>query len=134
MIYPTSRISWDTAVKHYVRMGLYETLPTHLKQKIPATNKSRWLSESDSKYIGCEVLAFIEEQLALIKRTGQSRNAKKVLETYLQLSDTYHQIVGNVKGVSNQVAQHKETIVNAIEKAKASISVADAIAFFDLSV
>jgi putative transposase len=55
------------------------------------------------------------------------------LETYLQLSDTYHQIVGNVKGVNAQVAQHKETIVNAIEKAKASISIADAIAFFNIS-
>jgi putative transposase len=133
MTFTTSRISWDTTVKHYVRMGLYDTLPTHLKQKIPATNKSRWQSESDSKYIGCEVASFINQELALIKRTGESSNAKKVLETYLQLSDTYHQIVGNVKGVSNQVAQHKETIVNAIEKAKASISVADAIAFFNIS-
>jgi putative transposase len=133
MTYPTVRISWDTAVKHYVRLGLYDTLPLNLKQKIPATNKSRWQNEPDSKYAGCEVANFINQEIELIKRTGESSTAKLVLQTYLQLSDTYHHIVGTIKGLKKQVANHKETIVNAIETAKDFVSVAVAIRFFNIS-
>jgi putative transposase len=133
MTYPSTRNTWDTAVKHYVRMGLYETLPTNLKQKIPATNKFRWQNESDSKYTGCEVASFINEELELIKRTGASSNAKLVLQTYLQLSDAFHQIIANVKGLKTQIAHHKETIVNAIETAKELVCVSVAIRFFNIS-
>lgn len=133
MHYSTSRISWDTSVKHYIRNGLYENLPNTLKAKIPKTNKHRWAREEDNKYEGCEIASFIKEELELIKRTGESRNAKKVMEAYFKLSDIYNEITGSIKGVMKQVALQKEKIVNAIEKTKEFIPVETAVKVFNIS-
>jgi putative transposase len=133
MVYSSFRTSWDTNIKHYIRNGLYDNLPDNLKSKIPRTNKYRWKQESDDKYIGCEVNAFIKEELELIKRTGESKNAKKVMEAYFKLSDTYHEIINNIKGIKHQVALQKEKLVNAIEIAKDIIPIEGALKVFNLS-
>jgi len=118
MRYPTSRISWDTNVKHYIRNGLYNNLPNTIKEKIPKTNKHRWENETDDKYTGCEVATFIKEELELIKRTGESRNAKKVMEAYFKLSDTYHEITASVKRhyETNNVTKRKSCQCNRNSK------------------
>tara|TARA_R110000868_G_scaffold131418_2_gene341458 strand:- start:10758 stop:12038 length:1281 start_codon:yes stop_codon:yes gene_type:complete len=133
MLYNSSRISWDTSVKHYIRNGLYETLPADLKVKISRTNKHRWERETADKYIGCEIAAFIKEELELIKRVGESRNSRKVMEAYFKLSDTYHDILSDVKGVKFQIAKQKEKIVNAIEKVKEIVSIDTALKIFNIS-
>lgn len=79
MIYSSSRISWDTNVKHYIRNGLYDNLPNTIKAKILKSNKNRWEHETADKYLGCEVANFIKEELELIKRTGESKNAKNII-------------------------------------------------------
>jgi hypothetical protein len=107
MIYLPSRISWDTNVKHYIRNGLYDNLPNTIKAKIPKSNKYRWERETVDKYLGCEVANFIKEELELIKRTGESKNAKKVMEAYFKFSDTYHEIDSRVKGIKRQIALQK---------------------------
>ena len=133
MSFSTTRISWDTTVKHYIRNGLFDNLPNTIKAQIPKSNRYRWKQEADSKYRGCEVAHFIKEELELIKRTGESRNAKKVMEAYFKLSDTYHEIINDVKGIKNQVALQKEKIVNAIENLKEFIPVEKALQVFNLS-
>lgn len=127
------RISWDTSVKHYIRNGLFDNLPDTLKTKIPKTNKHRWEHETDDKYMGCEVASFIKEELELIKRTGASRNAKNVMEAYFKLSDAYHEITANIKGVRKQIALQKEKIVNAIEMAKEFVPIELAVKIFNIS-
>jgi hypothetical protein len=101
MIYSPSRISWDSNVKHYIRNGLYNNLPIAIKSQIPKANKHRWERERDDKYVGSEVATFIKKELELIKRTGESRNAKKVVEGYFKLPDAYHEIISTVKGVKH---------------------------------
>ena len=133
MLYQSSRISWDTNVKHYVRNGLFNNLPAIIKSKIPKTNKYRWERETEDKYIGCEIAAFIKEELELIKRVGESRNSKKVMEAYFKLSDTYHEIINNVKGIKREIAKQKEKIVNIIERVKDIISVECALKVFNIS-
>ena len=133
MIYSPSRISWDSNVKHYIRNGLYKNLPIAIKSQIPKTNKHRWERESDDKYLGCEVATFIKEELELIKRTGESRNAKKLMEGYFKLSDTYHEIISTVKGVKHQLAFQKEKMVNAIEMVKDLVPVETALRVFNIS-
>ena len=133
MIPSLSRISWDTNVKHYIRNGLYGNLPKTLKAKIPKTNKHRWEREEDNKYTGCEIAAFIKEELELIKRVGACSNSKKVMEAYFKLSDTYREITGSIKGVMKQVALQKEKIVNAIEIAKEFVSIESALRIFNIS-
>jgi hypothetical protein len=118
-IYSSSRISRDTNVKHYIRNGLYDNSLNTIKVKIPKSNKHRWEHETADKYLGCEVANFIKEELDLIKRAGESRNAKNIMEAYFKLSDTYHEIIGDVKGIKRQIASQKEKLVNAIEMKKA---------------
>ncbi|WP_263361315.1 hypothetical protein [Flavobacterium collinsii] len=91
-------------MKRYIRNGLYDNLPNTTKAKIPKSNKYRWGHEAADKYLGCEVANFIEEELDLIKRTGKSRNAKNIMEAYFKLSHTYHEIIGEVKGIKRQIA------------------------------
>jgi len=133
MPFSTARVSWDTNVKHYVRNGLFDNLPNSIKIQIPKTNKYRWKQEKESKYIGCEVSNFIKEELELIKRTGESRNAKKVMEAYFKLSDTYHQITSHIKGIKHEIAKQKEKIVNVFETLKDTISVETALKIFNIS-
>lgn len=133
MSYDNQRISWDTSVKHYIRYGLYNNLPEEIKVQIPRTNIHRWSHEKDNKYLGCEVAKFIKEELELIKQTGESRNAKKVLEMYLKLSQTYHSITGKIKGVKNTVAGNKDKIVETIEHLKSFVSVDAALKIFNIS-
>lgn len=133
MIYSPSRISWDTNVKHYIRNELYDNLPNTIKARIPKSNKHRWEHETGDKYLGCEVANFIKEELELIKRTGESRNAKKVMEAYFKLSDTYHEIIGMIKGVKRQIVSKKEKLVNAIEMVKNIVPVESALKVFNIS-
>jgi hypothetical protein len=133
MIYSPSRISWDTNVKHYIRNGLYDNLPNTIKAKIPKSNKHRWERETADKYLGCEVANFIKEELELIKRTGESRNAKKVMGAYFKLSDAYHEIISSVKGIKYKIAKQKEKIVNAIENVKELVPIEAALKVFNIS-
>ncbi|MFV8343760.1 transposase [Flavobacterium sp. XS2P39] len=133
MNYSSSRISWDTNVKHYIRNGLFDNLPNAIKAKIPKTNKHRWERETADKYLGCEIANFIKEELDLIKRTGESKNAKKVMEAYFKLSDTYHEIVSAVKGIKRQMALQKGKLVNVIEMVKDIIPVDSALKIFNIS-
>jgi putative transposase len=133
MIYSSSRISWDTNVKHYIRNGLFDNLPNTIKAKIPKTNKHRWERETADKYLGCEVANFIKEELELIKRTGESKNAKKVMEAYFKLSDTCHEIISAVKGIKRQMGLQKEKLVNAVEMVKDIVPVESALKVFNIS-
>ena len=133
MIYSPSRISWDTNVKHYIRNGLYDNLPNAIKSKIPKSNRHRWEREAADKYLGCEVANFIKKELELIKRTGESKNAKKVMEAYFKLSDTYHEIISAVKETKRQMALQKEKLVNAIEMVKDIVPVESALKVFNIS-
>lgn len=133
MPFSATRVSWDTNVKHYIRNGLYDNLPDELKSKISKTNKHRWKNETTDKYLGCEVANFIKEELELIKRTGESKNAKKVMEAYFKLSDTYHEIINAVKGIKRQIASQKEKLVNAIEEVKDIVPVESALKVFNIS-
>ncbi|MEW5676024.1 DDE-type integrase/transposase/recombinase [Flavobacterium enshiense] len=133
MPYKNNRISWDTSVKHYIRLGLYNNLPEEIKVQIPRTNIHRWANETDTKYLGCEVAKFIKEELELIKQTGQSRHAKKVLDVYFKLSETYHSIVGKTRGIKNVITHSKEKIVETIEQVKSIVSLDNALKIFNIS-
>jgi len=128
-----TRKSWDTHVKHYVRNDLFESLPESIKIQIPSSNKSRWLNEPDNKYIGCEVAAFINKEIELIKRINESRNVKAVNEAFFKLSDTFYEIIRTVKGVKKRISENKDLLVNTIENLKDVIPVEKAIRFFNVS-
>lgn len=127
------RKSWDTAVKHYVRNNLFENLPESIQVQVSSSNKSRWMNEPESKYTGCEVAEFIQEEIELIKRINQSTRIKAINQTYFNLAETLQNIIGSVKGIKKTIANHKEEIVNTIENAKKYVTIDSALRLFSLS-
>lgn len=133
MNYNNKRKSWDTAVKHYYRLGLEANLPKELNSLVASTNKSRWRQEQENKYIGCDLADFIKEEIDLIKRINQSSNIKKINESYFKLADVFHEVISNMKGVKALMKNQKELIVNTILEVKESIPTNHALKIFNLS-
>lgn len=133
MLVAQTRKSWDTSIKHYYRLGLEDNIPTPMRKNISSSNKFRWRNEKENKYEGCSMSNFIQEELQLIKRIGQSTRDKKTIQTYLKLSDTFREIIKDVKGVKLAIKNQKELIVNTIEDIKDTIPINDALRFFNIS-
>ena len=129
----TSRQSWDTNVKHYYRNNLESMLPVYIQKSVPSSNISRWKKEEANKYNGCEVAALINQEIELIKRLNQSSKIKKINQCYFELVDAFHQVISKVKGVKSQVNEHKEMIVNTIEKVKDIIPINNSLKVFNIS-
>ena len=55
------------------------------------------------------------------------------MEAYFKLSDTYHEIIGEVKGIKRQIASQKEKLVNVIEMVKDIVPVERALEVFNIS-
>ncbi len=127
------RKSWDTNVKHYVRSGLYYSLPNEIKNQIPSSNISRWKNESKYKYFGSEITQYINQDIELYKRIGQNSSIKKLNEGYFELVDVLHKVLSQVKGVQQKLATNKEFIVNTIENLKNTIPIDKAIHVFGIS-
>ena len=128
-----SRTSWDTNVKHYVRNGLLENLPLELRKQLPRTNINRWIKEPNDKYVGCEVAQFINEQIELFKKTGQSQNALAILKAYHKLAAIFHTSISNVKAIKSKICSNKQQIVETVEAIKDIVPVNDAIKIFNIS-
>ncbi|MES2812055.1 MAG: DDE-type integrase/transposase/recombinase [Bacteroidota bacterium] len=133
MIALQTRTSWDTSVKHYIRNGLYHNLPDEIKTQIPRTNIHRWSKEDNEKYLGCNVAVFINQELELIRKTNQSRNAKRILETYFKLSETYHHMTASLNGIRQKIKNNKHLLIETIEELKHDIPVDQAIKIFNIS-
>ncbi len=127
------RHSWDTSIKNYYRLGLENNIPKRLKNIIPSSNISRWKQEPENKYMGCEVAEFINQEIELIKRFNESSNIKKIMESYFKLSDVFHNIISNVKGIKSIIKDQKELIVNTIELVKDTIPINNALKVFNIS-
>jgi hypothetical protein len=46
------RNSYDTAIKHLVRLGLVDAIPSELYALLSSSNISRWKNEDEPKYFG----------------------------------------------------------------------------------
>lgn len=128
-----TRKSWDTSVKHYVRLGLYDNLPQNIKFSISKTNIHRWKNEPLDKYLGCEITKFIHEEIEFYSKINDSLNAKRVIKAYFKLTGTFHQLVGNTKAFNKKLKNNKEQIVEIIEQIKNDLPIEQALSFFNIS-
>ncbi len=133
MLVAQTRKSWDTSIKHYYRLGLEDNIPTPMRKNISSSNKFRWKNENENKYEGCSMSNFIQEELQLIKRIGQSTRDKNIIQKYLKLTDTFQEIIKDVKGIKSAIKNQKELIINTIEDIKDIIPINDALHFFNIS-
>jgi putative transposase len=130
----TTRKSWDTAIKHLARHGVInDVLSTSEIKLIPSSNISRWKTESNEKYLYCEINKIVVKELELIRKMNQSSKIKKVVSSYFLLCDTFHSVIASVKGIKTVIRKHRDIIVNTIENVKEFISVDSALKVFNLS-
>lgn len=127
------RISWDTSVKHFVRLGLTESIPNDLISKIPKTNIHRWKKENNHKYLGCELTQFVNEELELIQKLNSSLCAKKVIKAYFRLSDTLHDLLNKVPSFNKVIKKNKQKIVETVEQIKNDLPIEQSLSFFSIS-
>ena len=95
-------------VKHYVRFGLHENIPQELVASIHRSNIHRWKNESDDKYMGCDLAAFIKKEIELVSRINRNPKIKKVNEVIFDLVDTFHKVLADVKGVKKSTKKTSE--------------------------
>ena len=62
------RRSYDTALKHLIRLELLHSIPTELLHSIPKSNLHRWRREDGDKYEGCGLNTLATEQLELLRQ------------------------------------------------------------------
>lgn len=129
----TTRNSFDTVIKHYIRNGLTNQIPRELLNTIPKSNISRWKHEAEDKYMGCELARFINKEVELIKRIDENQRLKKANETYFKLADTFNDIVSKVKGVKKAIGNQQELILETISEAKESVSINRVLKTFGIS-
>ena len=128
------RQSWDTSIKHITRNGLLnDVLSLEQIASIPRSNISRWKNESDDKYHYCEINQIVKEEVEFIKRFNSSSRIKKINQSYFDLADTFHEVISKVRRVKSLIKQHKEIIVETIEKVKDSIPINKALKVFNIS-
>jgi putative transposase len=130
---PSKRHSWDTSIKHYFRLGLENQIPKQLKSNIPSSNISRWKQEPENKYVGCGVADFINQEIDLIKRFNQSSRLKKTVEGFFKLTDAFHIILSEVKGIKTIIKNQKALVVNTIESVIGYIPMNQALKVFNIS-
>jgi len=125
--------SWDTSVKHFVRLGLIQNIPNELKIQIPKSNSNRWKKELNDKYLGCELTLFVKEEMELIQKLNSSLSAKKIIKAYFKLSNTFHYLVNTVTAFNKIVKKNKQLIVETIEQVKEDLPMEEVLHFFSMS-
>jgi putative transposase len=128
----SSRISWSTNLKLYIGNGYYDTLPAEVRASISSSNKSRWINNKQ-EYNNGGLTNNLENNAAFYNQLENAPNIKKTTQSLLELNRVFYEIISDAKGIKQHLSQHKETVVNAIEKAKDYIPVADAIKVFNIS-
>ena len=132
-IYST-RKSWDTAVKHLARHGILDdVLSSSQIALIPSSNISRWKSESNDKYLHCEINQIIANEIELIRKMNHTSKVKRIVSSYFQLCETFHAVISSVKGIKTSIRKHHDVIVNTIENVKEFVPINSALKVFNLS-
>ncbi|WP_296385981.1 hypothetical protein [Winogradskyella sp.] len=128
------RTSWDTSIKHLARHGiLNDILTSNQISNIPSSNLSRWRNESDDKYLYSEINQIVKQEIELIKRINQSSKIKKINESYFKLTDSFHNMISNIKGIKTLLKGQKGFIVNTIDSLKDVIPIDNALKVFNIS-
>lgn len=134
MNFIATRKSWDTSVKHLARHGILDDILTRSQiAMIPSSNISRWKTESEDKYLYCEINQIISKEIALIQKMNQSSRIKNIITAYISLCETFHYVIDSVNGIKTVLRKHRDRVVNSIESVKDVIPVDAALKIFNLS-
>jgi len=128
------RRSYDTSLKHLVRLGLTDAIPLDLYTKIPSSNLSRWRNEDSQKYIGREINEKVQQNYKLLVNVAKSNKAQRLVECYFQLAQVLNQVILVSVSCKKLLYQSKEKIVDVIQQVKDILGLEKATSFWSISV
>ena len=124
------RNSYDTRVKYLVRKGL---LPDIYRKQIHRSLISKWKKESGEKYVGYELNDNIEELYDLMKTISQDERMQKTLRAFYRINKTLRDIIGTGSDYVNKLREHKDAVINAIQRGKGTIGIKRGIKLMGIS-
>lgn len=127
------RRSYDTSVKHLVRLGCESMIQPELFQTIPKTNISRWRREKEDKYVGFELNGIAQEKLELIQQFAEAKNFQRVFIAYGRLQHIFKSVVTSASNFKQTVRKSREKIVEVVQRVSPVIGVKNAIRVFGIS-
>jgi transposase InsO family protein len=126
----SSRLSWDTSVKHCYRLGLETALPETLRKEVPRTNQHRWKYEADNKYLGCKLNEIAKQNYDELVTYANDKNWRKISRGYFRIVKIFQEVVLTVKGVQAALYEAKEVVIEAIDRVREMIPVKKAVRVF----
>jgi hypothetical protein len=119
----TSRVSWDSSVKHCYRLGLETALPETLRKVVPRTNQHRWKYEADDKYFGCELNEVAKQNYDELVTYANAKHWRRISRSYFRIVKVFRDVVLKVKGIQAALYEAKENVVEAIDRVREMIPV-----------
>ena len=113
-----------------VRKGL---LPDIYRKQIHRSLISKWKKESGEKYVGYELNDNIEELYDLMKIISEDERMQKTLRAFYRINKTLRDIIDTGGDYVNKLREHKDAVVNAIQRGKESIGIKRGIKLMGIS-
>ena len=130
---PPRRRSYDTALKHLVRIRCEAPIPPELLSTVSASCLSRWRRESPDKYTGCELNQLAAEQLELLQEFARHQQAQRLFKAYARLVNCLITILSHSKQYHKTLRNAKTEVINVIERVHPAIAIEKAVRFFRIS-
>jgi len=117
------RKSYDTRLKYLAREGL---LPETYRKNIHRSLICKWKQEPVEKYTGYELNSNIEELYELMKVVSEDQRLQKAVKGIYRIQKTLKDIIGTGSDYIRKLKEHKTEVVNSIQRAGTTISIAKA--------
>ena len=124
------RKTYDTRIKYLVRKGL---LPDLYRKQIHRSLISKWSRETDDKYTGYELNDNLTELYDVLKKVSEDDRVLKTLKAFYRINKTLKDVIGTGKEYVVKLKEHKYKIVDAIQRAKKTITINRAIKLMGIS-
>lgn len=124
------RKTYDTRIKYLVRKGL---LPDLYRKQIHRSLISKWSRETDDKYTGYELNDNLTELYDVLKKVSEDDRVLKTLKAFYRINKTLKDVIGTGKEYVVKLKEHKYKIVDAIQRAKKTVTINRAIKLMGIS-
>jgi putative transposase len=128
------RQSYDTSLKHLVRLGLHASIPESLLSAVPSSNMHRWKYENPAKYLGSELNDIARQKLELMTQFSRHHKAQKVFVAYLRLIITVKNIMKSTSEIKKLFHLHRTTLADTLQRIRPVLCFKRTSKFLGLSI
>ncbi|MBC7426724.1 MAG: hypothetical protein H7321_09335 [Bacteroidia bacterium] len=127
------RLSYDTSLKHLIRLGLCDAVPIVLFKTIPSSNLHRWRNEQADKYSGCELNEIASEKMEMLQQFAKHQKAQAIFVSYLRLISAFRRIAKESAEIKKMLFSYREQVCDAVQRVSGSMDLKKAGRFFGIS-